>query len=292
MIAIAGPNLPLDLVAATGRDAGPLAFDPNRPAPRARQWLESKFAPWAPPVLEAWAQGAYDGIDQVLFSRADDTSQRLYYYLCELQRRGAIAGPEPLICDIAKIARPTSLARTVAKLRDLAERLGVADQALETAIVAANRQRGAAPVMACGKACLLAGTAPADRRLHEAVAAAGFVPVGRTLAEDWADLGPLIEEGTGDPLSALGRQMHLREGGSRSFADPAALLGRAVAQAKAAAVVLWRIEEDEAQTWHLPAERRLLEASGVPHLVLTRRDWLARDGAAGEITTFLQGVER
>ena len=292
MIAIAGPNLPLDLLAATGRDAGPLPFDPERETPRARQWLESKFAPWAPPLLEAWAEGAYDSIDQVLFSRADDTSQRLYYYICDLQRRGAIGGPEPLICDIAKIPRPTSEARTIAKLRELAERLEVADDALEEAILAGNQRRATPANIPEGKVCLLAGTAPPDRRLHDAIAAAGFVPFGLTLAENWADLGPAVEEGTGDPLAALGRQLHLREGGSRSFADPAALLGRAMECAGSAAVVLWRIEEDEAQTWHLPAERRLLERSGLPNLVLTRRDWLARDGAADEITAFLQEIDR
>ena len=291
MIAIAGPNLPLDLLAATGRYAGPVAFDADRATPWADGWLESKFAPWAPPLLECWAEGAYDALDQVLFSRADDTSQRLYYYICELRRRGVLAGPEPLILDIAKIERPTSVSRTIAKLRELAALLEVADNALEEAIAVNNAARALAAPQPTGRICLLAGTAPPDGRLHEAVRSAGFAPVGRTLLEDWSDLGDPVGQGTGDPIAALGRQVHARRGGARSFADPAALLAAAIEGCSPEAVVLWRIEEEEAQTWHLPAERRVLAASGLPHLVLIRRDWLAGDGAGAEIVHFLQGVQ-
>ena len=289
MIAIAGPNLPHELLLAAGRHAGPLPFELDRPTPRAEQWVESKFAPWAPMVVEAWAEGAYDHLDQVLFSRAEDSSQRLYYYLCELQRRGLVAGPEPLILDIAKIPRASSVARTTESLRALAKNLAVEDASIEAAIAASNARRADAATPS-GKVCLLAGTAPPDRRLHDAVSAAGFTPVGPTLAEDWMDLGEPVEEGTGDPLAAIARQLHRRPRGPRSFADPAAVLGNEIERVGARAVVLWRIEEDEAQTWHLPAERRVLETAGIPALVLTRRDWLARDGAADEIRQFLEGV--
>jgi hypothetical protein len=290
MIAMAGPNLPHELLLAAGRHAGPLPFELERPTSRASQWVESKFAPWTPLAVEAWAEGAYDHLDQVLFSRAEDSSQRLYYYLCELQRRGLIAGPEPLILDIAKIPRAGSLARTTESLRTLANDLALDDSAIEAAIAASNARRAAAAPPSRGKVCLLAGTAPPDHRLHEAVFAAGFVPVGPTLAEDWMDLGDPVEEGTGDPLAAIARQLHARARGPRSFADPAAVLAEEIERVGAQAVVLWRIEEDEAQTWHLPMERRVLETAGIPALVLTRRDWLAQDGAAEEIGKFLEGV--
>jgi len=78
-IAHVGPNLPQDLLRATGRHAGPLGFDPDRSTPVADRWMESKFAPWARAILEGWAAGDYDGLGQVLFSRADDSAQRLYY---------------------------------------------------------------------------------------------------------------------------------------------------------------------------------------------------------------------
>lgn len=292
MIAIAGPDLPHDVLRAAGRDAGPLRFDPDRETPRARCWLESKFAPWAPPVLESWAGGEYDLLEQVLFSRADDTSQRLYYYICELQRRGLVGGPRPMIFDLARIQRPASLERTIAQVRELMAVLRVSEEALEVAIGETNRLRSVPRPAPAGPVCLLAGTAPPDGRMHAAIGAAGFTPAGRTLAEDWADLGEPVEEGSGDPAAAVGRQLHDREGGPRSFADPAARLARAIETNRADAVLLWRIEEDEAQTWHLPAERRVLERSGVPSLVLTRRDWLGRDGVSKEIQTFLEGVAK
>ena len=57
MIASIGPNLPHDVLVATGRFAGPLAVDTRRSTERASQWLESKFAPWTKMVVEAWADG-------------------------------------------------------------------------------------------------------------------------------------------------------------------------------------------------------------------------------------------
>lgn len=288
MIAVAGPDLPHEVLLAARCHAGPLAFDPDRAAPRAAQWLESKFAPWAPTVLESWLEGAYDHLDAVLFSRSDDSSQRLYYYACELKRSGQLRGPEPLIFDIARIPRAISRDRTIAQVRALATRLGVNDASLEAAIQQANLDRAQAVPEAEGRLCLLAGSAPPDLRLHQSVMQAGWTAVGQSLTDQWTlGLDP-VAENSGDPAAAIGVALHARRGGPRSFADPGALLEERAAGC--GAVVLWRIEEDEALCWHLPAERRALEAMGLPHLVLTRRDWLARDGAADEISAFLEGL--
>jgi hypothetical protein len=257
---------------------------------RAGKWLETKFAPWAPPVLEAWLDGEYDHLQYVLFSRAEDTSQRLYYYACELQRRGLLSGPRPLIFDVAKIPRAASLDRTITQIRELMRLLEVTEEALEAAIAQTNRLRSPSFPEADRPVCLLTGTAPPDRRLHTVVADTGFTPAGRTLAEDWTDLGDAVEEGSGDPARAVGRQIHEREDGPRSFSDPAKRLAAKIEATGANAVIHWRIEEDEAQTWHLPAERQVLARSGLPSLVLTRRDWRCRDGVVDEIRTFLEGV--
>ena len=290
MIAIAGPDLPHDVLFAARCHAGPIVFDPGCDTPLAAQWVESKFAPWAFAVVESWAQGAYDALDKVLFSRAEDTSQRLYYYICELQQRGLIGGPEALICDVAKIPRASSIDRTADAVAGLARLLGVDDDALEAAISATNLRRAAASMLAAGKRCLLVGSPPPDARLFDVIAANGFVPVGQTLAEDWSDLGAPVAEGSGNPALAIARTIHARQSGARSFADPATRLRGRIAACDAAAVVLWRIEEDEAQCWHLPAERKVLAEAGIPSLVLTRRDWLARDGAAQDISAFLAGI--
>lgn len=292
-IAHVGPNMPLDLLRATGRHAGSLGFDPDAPTPAADRWMESKFAPWARSILEAWAGGAYDALAQVVFSRADDSTQRLYYYLCELQRRGLVGGPEALILDIAKVPRASSVARTEHCLRQLADRLDVDERALQASIERCNAERAqaGAPERDAPR-CLLRGTPAPDRRLHDAVERAGFVALGPTLEDTWSDLGGRVECAEAGPFAALAGAMHADPNGPRSFADAGAALTRAVDDSRAAAVVLWQIEEDEAQAWHLPIQRAALAAAGVPSLVMTRRDWLARDGAADEIVAFLQESDR
>jgi hypothetical protein len=132
-----------------------------------------------------------------------------------------------------------------------------------------------------GPSCLLAGTPPPDHRLHEVAERAGFTAVGPTLVETWTQLGAIVELADGDAMAALARQVHADPAGPRSFADAGAALLESIAESGAEAVVLWQIEEDEAQAWHLPSQRAALASEGLPALVMTRRDWLARDGAAG-----------
>jgi len=289
-LAHVGPNMPIDLLRATGRHAGPLPFDPDRPTPTADGWMESKFAPWARAILEAWAAGDYDHLGQVVFSRAEDSVQRLYYYLCELQRRGLVAGPQALILDIAKIPRESSLARTTDCLRRLAGELGVDDATLAPAIDQCNDERDSSATARAERACLLCGTPQPDERLYGAIEQAGFTPVGQTLSQTWAALGPRVELADGDPFAALGRQVHVSTDTPRAFVDAGAQLRAEIAACAPQAVVLWQIEEDESQAWHLPAQRAALTESGVPALVMTRRDWLARDDAADEIAAFLRGI--
>ncbi|WP_148274863.1 hypothetical protein [Novosphingobium sp. PP1Y] len=289
MIASVGPELPLDLLQATGRYAGPLGWNVDRDMPLAAQWLESKFPRWSFSILEDWAIGALDSYEAVVFSRANDAAQRLYYYVCELQRRGAIGGPRPLICDVARIARGSSLDHAVSAIGKLADQLGVDDAALEQAIVAGNRHRVQAHAPE-GRLCLLGGTAPPDRRIHAMIEAAGWVPAGPTLADQWSDAGPVVVENTGDPHAALGQAMHARHGGGRGFFARGEAIVEAVQTNGAEAVVLWFAEEDETEIWHLPEQRQALEAAGIPLLSLTRRDWRANDGVDAQIAGFLGGL--
>lgn len=285
MIATVGPDIPQDLLEATGRYAGPLGWNIDREFPRAEAWMESKFPLWAKSILEDWAAGAFDHLGMVVFSRSDDSAQRLYYYVCELQRRGLAKGPEAVLFDVARIARATSAAKTVASVRALAGRLGVDGAALERAIHACNRARVPAMAETGGQVCLLAGTAPPDDRLHAAIKAAGWRASGDTLPAVWRRLGPRVAEGTGDPAAAIGAQLHADRVGPRGWFDRgAAVLDEARAAGR---VVLWYAEEDEAEVWHLPERRRALAEAGIPALVLTRRSWRADDGVAAEIAEFL-----
>lgn len=295
MIAYAGPNLPHDLFEATGRNAGPLGWNVDRAMPAADRWLESKFAPWTRSVVQDWADGALDHLEAVVFSRADDSAQRLYYYLCELRRAGSIKGPEPLMLDIAKIARESSVARTEAALRKLGERLGVDSASLSAAIARGNAaRRDAAPIepaslSASLSVCLIAGSPLPDNRLHRMVAKAGWSATGRTLSDEWADRGPEVAEAEA-PFAALARQISARHLDTRGFYNRAEAVAQQARDVGAKAAVLWLIEEDDTTVWHLPAMRDALEGAGVPVLVATRRDWSCRDGIGAEIAAFLEGI--
>ena len=280
-LASVGPSLPLELLRATGRYAGPLGWNIDREFPRASQWLESKFPRWAFSILENWAEGAFDALRQVVFSRGDDSAQRLYYYICELQRQGVLRGPEALIFDVAKIARPTSLARTEFATRTLADRLGVDEAALAVDKVQVATPKPLTPT----KLCLLAGSAPPDRRLHDMVGRYGWQASGPTLTDLWSAC-----DGGGQGFAGIAKRLHDEHSGPRGFRHRGLEIAGRARDTEAAAAVIWYAEEDEAEIWHLPEQRRALEDLGVPTLVLLRRDWRGTDGLEGEVAAFLAGI--
>jgi hypothetical protein len=153
-IATVGPLLPNAVLRAAQADAGILPWNVDRETPQADRWLESKFPRWAKSMLEDWSMGAFDHLDAVLFSRADDAAQRLYYYTCELQRLGQLGGPEPLIFDAALIGRLSSQDRCVAEIHRLALSLAVDAAALRAALRTPTAQpRRSYPA---GPRCLIA----------------------------------------------------------------------------------------------------------------------------------------
>lgn len=293
-IATVGADIPLDLLAATGRFAGPLPWSLDRSTPKADAWLESKFTPWARSILEDWAEARFDALEYVIFSRSDDNSQRLYYYICELRARGLVGGPEPLIFDVARLQRASSREHMIAQVRKLADRLSVDDLSLEQAIIETNAYRSRLATEAQeprkGRTCLLAGTPPPDRRLHRMIEGAGWSAAGSTLEELWRDPGAPVPERTGRPVEAIAGQIYAAQNGPRGFYDSAARIAQRAADTGSSAAVLWYTEEEEALVWHLPAQRRALEQAQLPVLILTRRDWTARDGVDGEIDNFLKGL--
>jgi hypothetical protein len=133
-IGFVGADLPIDLFVATGRPFGHLPWRAEGTTAWADRWLESGFPGWTRSILQDWHDGRFDGLSQVVFSRADDASQRLYYYVRELQQRGQLAGPAALIFDIALLPRESSLDHTTQSLRSLGETLGVGEAALRVAL--------------------------------------------------------------------------------------------------------------------------------------------------------------
>ena len=138
-----------------------------------------KFAPWARAILEGWAAGDYDGLGQVVFSRADDSTQRLYYYLCELQRRGLVGGPEALILDIAKVPRAEQRGSHGVQSAPTGGGLASSEISARCGYRGCNLKRAradAGPRQA--RPCLWAGTPPPDGRLPRLRPDAGFARAG------------------------------------------------------------------------------------------------------------------
>lgn len=287
MIASLGPNLPLPLLAATGAYAGALPFAMRSATPRADGWMETKFAPWARFVLEDWAEGRFDNLQTVVFSRADDNAQRLYYYLCELQRQGRVGGPRPELFDCAMIRRDSSRKHMLGKVQALARQLEVSEDELAAAN-AAHDDALLPDVPPAGPTLLLAGTPPPDDRMAAAAQDAGLVADGRTLAEIWAQ-GP-GHIGDGEPFAALADAISGARNILRGHLDPAADLARRLAASDVRGCVLWCTEDDEAIVWHVPAMKELLAEASIPTLLMTRRNWTCDDGALDEVRAFARGI--
>ncbi|WP_161965806.1 2-hydroxyacyl-CoA dehydratase family protein [Steroidobacter cummioxidans] len=120
-IGLLGWNVPVELLLAA--DAVPVqlnALPHSDHTVLADRYLEPSFSAQSRVVADRWLAGDLDGLEAVIFSRSDDSAQRLYYYLCELQRVGECKGPEPLLYDLARIRRETSLAHTIESTRALA----------------------------------------------------------------------------------------------------------------------------------------------------------------------------
>lgn len=320
-IGCVGPDLPVDLLSASGLWHGHLPWSPVPSTAWADRWLESAFPGWARRILEQWHAGRFDGLSRVLFSRADDASQRLYYYVQELQRLGVLGGPRPMIFDIALLPRESSLAHTEQAVRQLAAELGVGAEQAVAGIERVNALRnGLAAVQAarvaagpayeqlarellCGDAdrrlqefvapvadprprVLLAGSMPPDGRLHAAIEQAGASVIAEAHVLGLGALGPTVSRADASPFRALAQHLRMHSVAPRSVMDRAQWLLGQVRQSRASAVVLWLTREEESLAWHVPAQRLALKEAGVPALVLTARSWLADDGALEEMESF------
>lgn len=324
-IGFVGTDIPVDVLLASGRPFGHLPWQADEATPWADSWLESGFPGWARSILQQWHAGAFDGLSVVVFSRADDASQRLYYYVRELQARGALRGPAPLIFDLALVPREASLLHSARSVADLARRLDVADDALADGIERANLLRGALLRLQQSRATqgpyherigraalwsdasewigavaradgalvprvLLAGSMPPDDRLHRAVEEGGGCVVAEAHAHALGRLGPSLTMHGDAPARAIARHLVSHSTGPRAFLERGGWIVRQAREANCAAVILWLTREDEALAWQLPAQRRALDEAGIPALVLPAARWRADDGAPDRIRDFCRQV--
>lgn len=171
-----GLDIPADLLSAPGRVSCHLPWRKHVNSPVAARWLETSFPGWAFSMVEDWADGRFNCFEQVVFSRGDDAAHRLYYYICELQRRGEVGGPRPLVFDVAKIPRESSRRHTVAALQKLMQELRITQEQLVGGIQRTNSMREAFS--------RLQQTRAGPGRLYEKLARASL----------FDDVGPILEE--------------------------------------------------------------------------------------------------
>lgn len=334
-IGFVGPDVSVDVLLASGRPFGHLpwratgaigatgATGAAGATPWADRWLESSFPFWARSILEQWHDGAFDALDTVIFSRADDASQRLYYYVAELKRRGKLGGPAVHVFDIALVPRATSLEHTERAVADLMRILGVDARALAQGIERANLLRrtsialdGArlsdgpfyerlfraalwsdatqwlggvampAPQDSHRPRVLLAGSMPPDERLHVAVDEAGATVVAEAHALAARRLGDEIAAGDERLPRVVAERLRQASAAPRAFFDRAAAVLARARDARADGVILWLTREDEALAWSLPGVHRALDAAGIATLAVPAARWQADDGALERIAEF------
>lgn len=326
-VGFVGTDLPMEVFCASGRPFGHLPWRTSRETEWADRWLESSFPDWARSILQQWHDGVFDALEQVVFSRADDASQRLYYYVTELQRRKQLAGPRPVVFDVALLPRQTSIAHTAAAILELARVLGVDDDQLrvgiervndlrsEFAAIESQRSGGGAFYERLGRAALwsdptqwiervdlpepsppvprvlLAGSVPPDDRLHRVIDAARATVVTEAHAFGFGRLGAIVDPSADRPERVLAKHLQRFATGPRASLDRARWLVARARAARADAAVIWLTREDEALAWHVPAQRRALQESGVPAVIVHAATWHAGREAFDQITNFLRNCK-
>lgn len=325
-----GGGIPVALILASGAQPVRLAGAASIATPRADAILESGFTPALRAVAEQWLTGELDFLHSVVFSRADDSAQRLYYYLCELRRRGRCEGPRPLLYDLAGIARDTSVRHNRDSTRRLAEELGVRAELLDGAVRRAASREGLLSKLSagCQQALPLAGsvawrvrnaaavdwTESLDAAVDQGLATLPAVATARrvVLAGDAPPDDALhlaIESGGGSVVLDLTSPLASDAGAARpdlnaiadiaqslrapvvAMRENAAWVAEHAHAVRADAVVFWLIEEDEALPWEIARQMRTLREAGIPALLLARQPWVLGAQAHAKVVEFVSRLE-
>jgi benzoyl-CoA reductase/2-hydroxyglutaryl-CoA dehydratase subunit BcrC/BadD/HgdB len=161
-------NVPVELIHAAGCFPLQLAAVPGEPTPLGDRYMESLFDPMARSVFEHLLRGDFAFVDLLVLPRTVDSFQRMYYYLCELRRTGALAVPETWLYDLLHTPWYTSAEYNFARTVELKQRLDalsgkeVTDDQLRASIAFYNRIRdklGLASARRRSVPCELSGVA-------------------------------------------------------------------------------------------------------------------------------------
>ncbi len=141
VIGIVGGDIPVELILAAGALPLRLTAAGATTSAEADRYLEPSFHPLERSIAQRWLTGELDFMDSVVFTRGSDSAQRLYYYLCELQRQQRCRGPKPLLYDVSKIQRDSSAAYTRSATAGLAAALGSKPELMRASLQLRNRRR-------------------------------------------------------------------------------------------------------------------------------------------------------
>jgi hypothetical protein len=325
VVGYVGNDVPAALILAAGALPVRLWGSPAE-ATAAGRFVESSFAPGHVSIADQWLRGALGHLHTVVFARGDDSGQRLYYYLCELQRRRLCDGPRPLLFDVAGLDRAASAQHTLESTRLLATQLGVQPSTSSAALARVRRRedllravrtrRASASPLAGSLAWLLNYASTCDWRESFDPAAAGWLdtaPVlaspkrillagdappddqlhlaveaaGGTFVDELVESSPVPDSGDAvDPLARIAAEFQRRESPARSMRRDAQWLAGHARELRADGVLLWLSEQNEALPWEVARQAQSLRAAGIPTLVLARQPWQVTSAAVAQVSRF------
>jgi hypothetical protein len=331
VIGYVGNEIPVALILAANALPVRLRARADGATSAADRFVESSFAPPLRSIADQWLKGALDHLDAVVFARGDDSGQRLYYYLCELQRRGVCAGPRPLLYDIASLARPSSFEHTLDSTRLLATQLGSAANRLEPALQRVARREALAQAVRAQRllpAPLRGSAAWAfefaagcdwretfDQGASQWLDHASLLPVPRRvmlagdpppddqlhLAVEASGASVVLEltESVGtpgrnqrEPFAALAEEFQGRESPVLAMRRNARWLATQAQDHRIEAVLVWLSEEDEALPWEIARQVRALRDSAIPVLLLTRQPPSISAATVTQVMHFLRDLRK
>jgi hypothetical protein len=325
-IGYVGTDVPVELILASGARPIRLRGVSAAPTTHADRFVEASFSGPTRHIAEQWLAGELDALAAVIFSRSDDSAQRLYYYLCELQRTGQCGGPQPLLYDVARIQRSSSLAHTLASTRELATQIGAQSVRLPGAIAQVQRrrtlqarlagQRAAARIHGslsyrAVRAADVCWTAEFDDRFEQWLDTLEPIAIGRRLvligsepvderlhdaveaagatvvAEINEAVAPELPAfARDDPFAAVGTHAHRRIHAARTLLSGSDLLTARVRALRADGAILWCTASDTGLAWEVPRIEQAVRDAGCAVLKLVLQEADVDATTLGSVTSF------
>jgi len=331
VIGYVGNDVPIALVLAANALPVRLRATADTAPAGADRFVESSFAQPLRSIADQWLEGSLDHLNAVIFARGDDSGQRLYYYLCELQRRGLCDGPRPLLYDSASLARPSSFEHTLESTRLLAAQLGSAAHRLEAALTRVRRREQLAHAVRAHRllpAPLRGSAAWAfefaahgdwresfDEAARSWLDQASLLPMPRRvllagdpppddqlhLAIEACGASVVLEltESRGadqrthrDPFAAIADEFHRRESPALAMRRSARWLVDHAREQRVDAVLVWLSEQDEALPWEIARQMRHLRDADIPSLLLARQPAQVSANILAQVMHFLRDLRK